>query len=175
MDSLAISPSAIQFPNPKINCDGRRANMLKPTPDEIEHGLTDEDEIVRVAFAGRNDYTPIPAQIERGLTDKRDTVRWTFAIRKDYTPTPSQIERGLRDKSHLVRTAFAERKRSTHPIIQQNSNTFCRGRMLGDTDIVECMMEVVQCQWAVPYRNSGICNHPSAKQFVVFNPAVTGS
>ena len=81
--------------------------MLKPTPDEIERGLTDEDENVRVAFAGRNDYTPTPAQIERGLTDKNELVRIAFAGRRDYTPTLAQVERALANEDGSFGIYFA--------------------------------------------------------------------
>ena len=73
--------------------------MPKPILNEIELGLTDEDEIVRVAFAGRNDLHPAHAQIERGLADKQDAVRWTFVSRRDGTPTHAQIEHILANEN----------------------------------------------------------------------------
>jgi len=82
-------------------------------------------------------------------------------------PITNEIERGLTDEDESVRAAFAERIKSINPIIPQNLNTFCRGRLLGDTDIVECLMEVVRCQYATHFRDGRICKHPSAKQFVV--------
>jgi len=81
--------------------------MLEPTPDELERGLTDEDGHVRVAFAGRKDYTPTPAQIERGLTDKNELVRTAFAGRRDYTPTLAQIERALTEEDGSFGIYFA--------------------------------------------------------------------
>lgn len=81
--------------------------MLKLTPDELERGLTDKDDHVRVAFAGRKDYTPTPAQIERGLTDKNELVRTAFAGRRDYTPTLAQIERGLTEEDGSFGIYFA--------------------------------------------------------------------
>lgn len=42
----------------------------------------------------------------------------------------------------------------------------CRTRLFDSTDLTECMMEVIRCQWAVPFGGTIFCNHPSAMQFV---------
>lgn len=138
--------------------------MRNPTPDEIELGLTDEDENVRVAFARRRDYTPTPAQIERCLTDEDEFIRGEFAMRDDYVATPAQLERGLRDKSEHVRMAFVLRKNSSAKTTPQH--TACRARMFNNSDMVECLMETIRCEYAAHFRDGRICNHPSARQFV---------
>lgn len=43
----------------------------------------------------------------------------------------------------------------------------CHVRMLGETDAVECQMEVIRCKWAVPFKETYLCNYPNAKMHVV--------
>ena len=71
---------------------------MKPTPEEVEKGLTDADEGVRCTMAKRTDFIPTPEQVERGLTDPWSLVREKFAFRTDFTPTTEQVERVLTDE-----------------------------------------------------------------------------
>lgn len=43
----------------------------------------------------------------------------------------------------------------------------CRMRMVGDTNLVTCLMEAIICQWALPFGDARYCKHPSAKQFAI--------
>ena len=51
---------------------------------------------------------------------------------------------------------------------QPNMKDFsaCRARLLGNSDIVECLMMPLKCQWVVPFADGLICKHPAAMQFV---------
>ncbi len=70
------------------------------SPAEIERGLTDRFDNVRVLFADCCQNLSA-AQIERGLTDQSSEVRLVFLQKYDLTLTMSQIERALTDENEL--------------------------------------------------------------------------
>lgn len=70
---------------------------MKPTPEEVELGLTDENIYRRKTWAERTDYTPTPDQVERGLREGLMLSSHTWVRRMDYTPTGEQVARGLLD------------------------------------------------------------------------------
>ena len=39
--------------------------------------------------------------------------------------------------------------------------------MFVGTDLVRCLMEATQCQWAMPFGNERFCKHPSAKNSLI--------
>ena len=43
----------------------------------------------------------------------------------------------------------------------------CKARIFGETDLVECLHEIIRCRWALPFGNGHFCKHPSAKQFAI--------
>lgn len=51
-----------------------------------------------------------------------------------------------------------------HP---ENDCQNCRMRIVVDTDLVECLMEIIRCKWASPFGDTRFCKHPSAKQFAL--------
>lgn len=53
----------------------------------------------------------------------------------------------------------------------KNDYKNCRVRVLviNKIDLLECLTEVIRCQWAVPFGDGRFCNHPSAKQFTISN------
>ena len=60
-------------------------------------------------------------------------------------------------------------KQASSPIPQPDNPIpppACRARLLGNSAIVECLMEEVRCQWAAYFRDGRICKHPAAEQFV---------
>lgn len=52
--------------------------------------------------------------------------------------------------------------------IQQSNNQQehdwhnCQIRMVDDTELMECQMEVIECPWALPLGEYRFCKHPSA-------------
>ena len=53
---------------------------------------------------------------------------------------------------------------------QESDCRNCQMRMVIGTDLIECMMESMHCQWAMAYGYSRIlCKHPSANQFINSN------
>lgn len=52
---------------------------------------------------------------------------------------------------------------------QQCDCQSCRMRMLGDTGLVECLMEIIRCQWAVSFEDKYLCVHPFRNKFVSAN------
>lgn len=42
----------------------------------------------------------------------------------------------------------------------------CQKRRIGDTCMVECLMGVIGCQWAMFIEDAHYCMHSSAKQFI---------
>ena len=55
------------------------------------------------------------------------------------------------------------------PKRQQQEWPGCRVRMINDTDLAECLMEVMRCQWAVHFGDERFCKHPSANQYAILN------
>jgi len=41
----------------------------------------------------------------------------------------------------------------------------CQTRKLSGSELMECLMEPIRCQWVLPFGNGIFCKHPSAKQF----------
>ena len=41
----------------------------------------------------------------------------------------------------------------------------CRKVRIADTCMVECLMDVTGCKWAMPIEDAHYCKHSSAKQF----------
>ena len=103
LEGLAHRDSSVRIIFAKVN--GR----TKLPPRVVESGLTDPDDEVRAAFAGRADFTPVAFQVERGLIDASSEVRNSFALRRDILMTSLQIERGLKDASDRVRTSVSSR------------------------------------------------------------------
>lgn len=48
---------------------------------------------------------------------------------------------------------------------QEHGWNGCQVRMVGDTDLVECLQEIIRCKWALPFGDAYYCKHPSAKQY----------
>lgn len=42
----------------------------------------------------------------------------------------------------------------------------CQVRRYGDTDAVECRMEIIRCKWAIPFMGTRLCNYPLAGQHI---------
>ncbi len=63
-------------------------------------------------------------------------------------------------KIHELKTRY----KAVHAIESDCKN--CRMRIVGDTNLVECLMEGIACQWGMHFGNARFCNHPSARQFV---------
>lgn len=54
------------------------------------------------------------------------------------------------------------RKNTTNS--HENGCQNCRMRIFTGTDLIECLMESIHCQWAMSYGYSRIlCKHPDAK------------
>ena len=53
------------------------------------------------------------------------------------------------------------------PTNQQNDPRDCKIRMFGVFNMMECMSEAIACEMAVPFGEGRICNHASARQFVI--------
>ena len=47
--------------------------------------------------------------------------------------------------------------------------TNCQMRMVGDTDLVECLMKMTNCQWALPFGEARYCQNPTSKQIAISN------
>lgn len=45
----------------------------------------------------------------------------------------------------------------------------CRKRRVGDTCMVECLMGVIGCQWAMLIEDAYYCKHSSAKRSLASN------
>ncbi|OGC77256.1 MAG: hypothetical protein A2Z27_01275 [candidate division Zixibacteria bacterium RBG_16_50_21] len=80
----------------------------KPTPEQIERGMLDEDSRVRAAFASRAHHLFTPEQLERALTDENVAVRKYATLFKNCKPTPFQLERGLTDESPVIRSNIVQ-------------------------------------------------------------------
>ncbi|MFA6920901.1 MAG: hypothetical protein WC216_03600 [Gallionella sp.] len=55
------------------------------------------------------------------------------------------------------------RSEAAHANVGECKN--CRMRRVGGADQVECLMEIVHCQWAKLSVGTRYCEHPSATQF----------
>ena len=53
---------------------------------------------------------------------------------------------------------------SINPLNSECNN--CKMKLEQDTGLVECLMEVIRCQWINPFGDKRYCEHPEAKQFV---------
>lgn len=86
-------------------------NHDKLTDEQIENALIDEEPLVRetaAMYIGSQQITP--EQIERGLKDIDERVRLVFIERSDFTLNKMQIDRALKDDSQWVRLALLNRK-----------------------------------------------------------------
>jgi len=72
------------------------------------------------------------------------------------------------DKSEAAKwyQLAAEQVKPKIPATLHQDINACRARLLGGTDLVECMMEAIGCQWAVPFGQGKFCKHPSAGRLV---------
>jgi hypothetical protein len=77
------------------------------TSEQIERGLRDESDDIRMAFASRVGNLS-PEQFERGLADLNSDIRFLYASRPDFHPNQAQMERGLRDKKPEIAAFFEE-------------------------------------------------------------------
>ena len=71
------------------------------------------------------------------------------------------------NKTELNKPAMEQENPATQQLKShtKNDNT-CRVRLLGNSAIVECLMDEMRCQWASHFRDGKICKHPSAGKFV---------
>lgn len=83
------------------------------TESEIEHGLVDDDSLIRRAVV-KMLIKISPSQIEQILRDGSPLVVEAGVKRMDYTLTSAQIERGLKSDKERVVTAFLSRD-DVHP------------------------------------------------------------
>ncbi len=79
-----------------------------PTPEQVEKGLTDKKEIVRLAWVSRKDFTPTPEQVERGLLDDSVQVCLAWIQRDDISWTHKQFQIGLQHPDENVREALEQ-------------------------------------------------------------------
>ena len=72
------------------------------------------------------------------------------------------------DKSEAAKwyQLAAEQVNPENPTTPHKDISTCRTRLLGGTDLVECLIGEFSCQWAVPFGYTNFCKHPSAGQFV---------
>ena len=52
----------------------------------------------------------------------------------------------------------ANQKAGSHT---ENDFPDCRTRILGGTDLAECLMNTMGCKWALPFGETRFCKHPS--------------
>ena len=56
---------------------------------------------------------------------------------------------------------------SKQPNNLENDSRNCKIRMFGIFNIAECLSEAIHCEMAVPFGGGRICNHTSARQFII--------
>ena len=66
------------------------------------------------------------------------------------------------------------------PNYHNNECQGCKMRLEHSTGLVECLMEVIRCQWVQQFGDTRCCEHPAARQFVDFvnscsEPPMAGS
>lgn len=113
----------------------------------------------------------------RGVSqDDTEAAKW-YRLAAEQGNADAQFHLGMmyrkgqgvpQDKSEAVKwyQLAAEQVNPKNPTNPHQDISTCRARLLGGTDLVECMMEVIGCQWAVPFGGGKFCKHPSAWQLV---------
>ncbi len=169
-------------------------HMLKPTPNEIERGLNEKQAPSASHYAkALQEYRPLAeqghafAQFRLGmmyrkgqgvLRDDAEAAKW-YRLAAEQGNADAQFQLGMmyrkgqgvpQDATEAARwyQLAAEQVNPTTPQLNNSTKgaSTCRARLLGSTGLVECLMEVIRCQWAVPFAEGKVCNHPSAIQFV---------
>jgi len=89
--------------------------------------------------------------LEKSLADRVCSALGRVAVEACSTPTSPKI--------HELKARY----KAAH--VNENDCINCRLRMVDDTNLVECLMEGITCQWEMYFGNARCCNHPAAKQF----------
>lgn len=108
--------------------------------------------------------------------DATEAAKW-YRLAADQGNADAQYHLGVmcrkgqgvsQDKSEAAKCyqMAAEQVSPKNPTNPHQDISTCRARLLGGTDLVECMMEAIGCQWAVPFGQGKFCKHPSAGQLV---------
>ena len=97
-------------------------------------------------------------------------VNSTFYCPTGLVRNQSEKATSISPKIQELKTRYAARDgaitgESTTPHKHDCDCQHCRKHILGGTDLVECMMEGIGCQWALYFGTTRFCKHPSAKQF----------
>ena len=167
-------------------------HMLKPTPNEIERGLNAKQAPSASHYAkALQEYRPLAeqghafAQFRLGmmyrkgqgvLRDDAEAAKW-YRLAAEQGNADAQFHLGImyrkgqgvpQDKSEAAKwyQLAAEQVNPENPTTPHKDISTCRTRLLGGTDLVECLIGEFSCQWAVPFGYTNFCKHPSAGQFV---------
>lgn len=99
-----------------LNAIEDRKNYIY-SPEELSFYFEkSEDFHLRCAISRLDYFKPTPEQIEMGLSAKGFGLRQIWASRKGYIPTEAQISRGLNDEVSEVSRMFLEREDISIPV-----------------------------------------------------------
>jgi hypothetical protein len=101
---------ALNDEDPQVRIGILRRRDVALSAEQINQGINHPDQNVAFWYRTRDDFKPTPEQIETALSSPDPITRRSYASMQQFVPTAEQIERGLADRDNGVRWAFMVRK-----------------------------------------------------------------